>query len=198
MTTGKRVRRAAAERHLAAWAVPDCVSPLALAQVPETDWLLYAGSSLAPSMAENNRRPTAGAGSNCRSGQDCVGGALTTARGSGRALRASDRGSLRGSRHILALHRHLPVEALRSDGIRGGQWVKKRSDSDRGAAWTRQGLLVQKHQCVLPVAENFVVFADCKACLLARGEALIVDQFIVQLSLVCCPGNNFTLNCVAL
>ncbi len=43
-------------------------------------------------------------------------------------------------------------------------------------------LVVQTRLRALPVVEDFDVFADRQARLLARGEALMIDQFILQRS----------------
>lgn len=43
-------------------------------------------------------------------------------------------------------------------------------------------LVVQRHLRALPVVEDFDVFADRHACLLARGEALMIDQIVLQRS----------------
>lgn len=43
-------------------------------------------------------------------------------------------------------------------------------------------LVVQTRLCALPVVEDFDVLADRKAGLLARREALMIDQFILQRS----------------
>ncbi len=43
-----------------------------------------------------------------------------------------------------------------------------------------RGLVVQTGLSAFPVVEGFDVLTDCKACLLARGEALMIDQFILQ------------------
>ena len=43
-------------------------------------------------------------------------------------------------------------------------------------------LVVQTRLRALPVVEDFDVLADRKAYLLARGEALMIDQFILQRS----------------
>lgn len=43
-------------------------------------------------------------------------------------------------------------------------------------------LVVQTRLRALPVVEDFDVFAGRQACLLARGEALMIDQFILQRS----------------
>ncbi len=43
-------------------------------------------------------------------------------------------------------------------------------------------LVVQTRLRALPVVKDFDVFADRQACVLARGEALMIDQFILQRS----------------
>ena len=43
-------------------------------------------------------------------------------------------------------------------------------------------LVVQTRLRALPVVEDFDVFADRQAHLLARGEALMIDRFILQRS----------------
>ncbi len=43
-------------------------------------------------------------------------------------------------------------------------------------------LVVQTRLRALPVVEDFDVFGDRQACLLARGEALMIDQFVLQRS----------------
>jgi len=65
-------------------------------------------------------------------------------------------------------------------------------------------LVVQTRLRALPVVEDFDVFADRQARLLARGEALMIDQFIRQRSSEgfdrgrcrnSCHGGSATLSC---